>query len=108
MDSVSKAITVAEERFVLPVDDVSIKGTIDLLAEFDDHIEIHDYKTDENLRFRDLYTFQLSVYAQAAMAHYNLPVRCFIDYVSTDLEPDEVEIWPMNLIVEHVIGGTST
>ena len=92
----------------IPGTDITLRGKMDLIAVYPDRVEIHDYKTDENLRFRDLYTFQLSVYAQAAMAHYNLPVRCFIDYVSTDLEPDEVEIWPMNLIVEHVSGGTST
>ena len=87
--------------------DITLRGKIDLIAVFPDRVEIHDYKTDETPRFRDLYTFQLSVYAQAASVHYGLPVRCFIDYVSTDLPPDEVQVWPMNLIAEHVGRGTS-
>ena len=89
LDSVSKAITVAEERFVLPVDDVSIKGTIDLLAEFDDHIEIHDYKTDGTKANRKLYELQLSIYAAAVASTTDKPIECYIDYLN--IGSDKVE-----------------
>ncbi|MGN0098854.1 MAG: UvrD-helicase domain-containing protein [Candidatus Methanomethylophilaceae archaeon] len=92
----------------IPGTDITLRGKIDLIAVFPDRVEIHDYKTDATPRFRDLYTFQLSVYAQAAAMHYGLPVRCYIDYISTDLPPEKVEMWPMNLIIEHVVHGTST
>lgn len=69
----------------LPVCDgeAILKGQIDLILVFDDRVEIHDYKTDVTDRFQSEYELQLSVYAHAAGAFYgNLPVRCFIDYVS--------------------------
>ena len=70
-----------EIKCVLPVDDVSIKGTIDLLAEYDDHIEIHDYKTDEDESYLNHYRLQLSIYALAAES-MGKEVRCFVDFVS--------------------------
>ena len=82
LDSVSTAMTMAEVRFVLPVDDVSIKGTIDLLAEFDDHIEIHDYKTDGSMANNALYELQLSVYAAAVASTTDKPIECYIDYLN--------------------------
>ncbi len=82
LDSVSTAMTLAEVRFVLPVDDVSIKGTIDLLAEFDDHVEIHDYKTDGTMANNALYELQLSVYAAAVASTTDKPIECYIDYLN--------------------------
>ena len=82
LDGVSDAMTLAEVRFVLPVDDVSIKGTIDLLAEFDDRIEIHDYKTDGTMANNALYELQLSIYAAAVSTTTDKPIRCFIDYLN--------------------------
>ena len=70
-----------EIKFVLPVDDVSIKGTIDLLVEYEDRIEIHDYKTDVNDDYEKQYRLQLSVYAQAVMS-MGKKVECYLDYVS--------------------------
>ncbi len=89
LDSVKDAKTSAEVRFVLPVDDVSIKGAIDLMAEFDDHIEIHDYKTDgtkENIR---LYELQLSIYAAAVASTTDKPIECYIDYLNIGSEKVE-------------------
>ncbi len=86
----------------IPGTDITLRGKIDVIAVFPDRVEIHDYKTDLTDRFRELYTFQLSVYAQAAMAHYGLPVRCFIDYVSSDVPSEAVEVWSMDMISEHV------
>ena len=67
---------------VLPVGDTSIKGTIDLLAVFDDHVEVHDYKTDETQRLRPMYELQLSIYGLAAEMAYGRPAVCYIDFVS--------------------------
>ena len=69
-----------ETKCVLPVDDVAVKGTIDLIAEYDDRIEIHDYKTDPDTRYEPRYRFQLGVYALAAQS-LGKKVRCFIHYV---------------------------
>ena len=89
----------AEIECMLPVEgqNVVLKGYIDLLAVYPDHIEIHDYKTDalitEDIEFE--YKLQLSVYAHAAMQFYNLPCRCYLDFVSLEktiaFDPMEVE-----------------
>ncbi len=71
-----------------------LKGVIDLLLVFEDRIEVHDYKTDETDRFQREYEIQLSAYALAVGGFYrNLPVRCFIDYVS---QGRTVEIEPLS------------
>ncbi len=74
----------AETDCVLPIagTDVVLRGRIDLLADFGDVVEVHDYKTDASDRFQAEYEFQLSVYGLAASLHYGKPARCFIDYVS--------------------------
>ena len=79
-DLSSKAKLSGEIRCVLPVDDVSIKGTIDLLAEFDDRFEIHDYKTDPDQSYEERYILQMSIYYHA-VASMGKKVDCFIDYV---------------------------
>jgi ATP-dependent exoDNAse (exonuclease V) beta subunit len=68
----------------LPIDskNVTLRGVIDLLALYPDHVEIHDYKTDESFRFEPEYKVQLSIYRYAAERFYGLPVECYIDYVS--------------------------
>lgn len=78
---------------VLPIGDVSVKGTIDLLAEFDDRIEIHDWKTDADESGLERYTMQLSVYAHAAEV-LGKKIRCFIDFVSLGIS-EEVTPMPM-------------
>lgn len=72
-----------------------LKGQIDLLMVFEDRIEIHDYKTDVSDRHQSEYEMQLSVYAHAAKGFYrNLPVSCFIDYVS---QGRTIEFEPLSL-----------
>ena len=75
-----KAKLSGEIRCVLPVDDVSVKGTIDLLAEFDDRFEIHDYKTDPDQSYEERYILQMSIYYHA-VASMGKKVECYIDYV---------------------------
>jgi hypothetical protein len=81
----------AEERYaevecMLPVDgcNVVLKGFIDLLAVYPDHVEVHDYKTDAAIteRTEREYRLQLSVYAHAAMGFYGRPCECHLEYVS--------------------------
>lgn len=89
----------SEIECMLPIEEqnVVLKGFIDLLAVYPDHIEIHDYKTDaETSRSIEWeYKLQLSVYAHAAMRFYGLPCKCYLDYVSikntVEFEPLEIE-----------------
>lgn len=89
----------AEIECMLPVEGTNavLKGYIDLMAVFPDHIEIHDYKTDAEMseQIEYEYRLQLSVYAHAAMLFYGLPCRCYLDFVSLkrtiEFEPLEFE-----------------
>ena len=88
----------AEMECGLPLNglDVTLRGTIDLLAVYPDRIEVYDYKTDETDRFEDEYMLQLSVYAHAASGYYGgRPARCHIAYVSlgtvVDFDPLPLE-----------------
>ena len=95
------AVFRTEYECALPVGEITIRGTIDLLADFGDRIEIHDWKTDVDRRNLESYITQLSVYAHAASQARNVPVRCFIDFVSLD-ETVEVTPIPMEDIEEKV------
>jgi len=74
----------AEIECGLPIEDtnITLRGVIDLLAIYPDHMEVHDYKTDVSDRFESEYIIQLSVYAYAVQAFYGKRVECYIDYVS--------------------------
>ncbi|MCQ2086044.1 MAG: UvrD-helicase domain-containing protein [archaeon] len=78
---------------VLPIKNISIKGVIDLMAEYDDRIEIHDYKTDINDNYLEHYKLQVSVYAQVAKFK-GKKVDCFIDYLSQN---KSVQITPHSM-----------
>lgn len=108
IDRVREAdLVYSEVDCVLPVEgtDVVLKGRIDLIAVYEDHIEIHDYKTDVDEKFRDQYEFQLSVYAQAASGFYKgRKAVCFIDYVYLG-RTVEFEPWPMDTIRDRVEAG---
>lgn len=97
----------SEVDCILPVDgtDAVLKGRIDLISVYEDYIEIHDYKTDVDEKFRDQYEFQLSVYAHAASGFYKgRKVVCFIDYVYLG-KTVEFEPWPMDAIRDRVEAG---
>jgi hypothetical protein len=81
-DSVKGARIRTETDCTVPVKDVVIAGRIDMLAEFDDRVEVHDYKTDMNRKNENRYIIQMSVYALAAESLGSKPVKCIIDYVS--------------------------
>lgn len=104
LDSVEGAKVQTEIRCVLPCNDVSIRGVIDLIAEFDDRVEIHDYKTDETDNYLRQYTFQVSVYAHSASSS-GKPVKCFIDFVSQkksiEIVPEPIE--DINATVEEYL-----
>lgn len=94
------AMISTELNCILPVKNVSVKGIIDLIAEFDDHVEIHDYKTDAVTNYLEHYRLQLSVYALAAQC-LNKPIRCFVDYLSLN-EQKEVIPYPIERIEQAV------
>ena len=91
-----------ECRLNVPGTGVTLHGVIDLMVVFPNHIEIHDYKTDNNRVNDGEYMFQLSVYAHAACEVLDKPVRCFIRYVSQN-EVVDFEPWSMEEIRERVV-----
>jgi hypothetical protein len=80
-DSVKGAKISSEIDCSLPLGDAVIAGRIDMMAEFADRIEIHDFKTDMNRNNEERYAIQMGVYAHCASS-LGKPVRCIIDYVS--------------------------
>ena len=78
----------------LPLDDYIIRGVIDLLAIYDDRIEIIDYKTDVSKNNHSEYIKQLSIYYHAVNGYYNKKTVCKIYYVSLD---EVVEVEPLDL-----------
>jgi ATP-dependent exoDNAse (exonuclease V) beta subunit len=101
-DGLNGSRILTEMDCTLPVGDIVIGGRIDMIAVFDDRVEVHDFKTDMNRTNEERYRIQLSVYAHAA-ASLGRPVRCVIDYVSQELSVD-VEIMSIDEIYEHVNG----
>ena len=81
----------AEIECALPVNNALVRGIIDLLAIFEDRVEIIDYKTDASKLNHEEYKKQLSVYYYAVYDFFKLPVKCKIFYVSqkevTEIEP---------------------
>ena len=81
----------AEVECALPLNDALVRGIIDLLAIFEDRVEIIDYKTDASKLNHEEYKKQLSVYYYAVSDFFKLPVKCRIFYVSqeevTEIEP---------------------
>lgn len=78
-----------EIKCTYPIDEKhTIKGIIDVLAIFDDHIEIHDYKTDVNRRYLRSYEAQLSIYAHCVREALgdSRPISAFVDFVSPDYD----------------------
>ena len=100
IDSLSGAKLSGEIKCILPVGDVSIKGTMDLLAEFDDRFEIHDYKTDMDERNIERYRLQVSIYAHV-LKPLGKDVKCYLDFVSLD-KKIPVEPYPMSYIEECI------
>jgi len=100
-ERVKNAKILTEVDCTYPIRDAVIAGRIDMLAEFDDRVEIHDYKTDMNRKNEDRYAIQLSVYGHAA-ASLGKPVKLIIDYVSQN-ESVPVEPVSEEEIYERVV-----
>ena len=63
--------------------DVTVSGIIDLMAEFPDRIEVHDWKTDAEGDYQSEYRIQLSVYAHILKEIYpDKEVVCVIDWLN--------------------------
>jgi len=93
LDSLAGATIYPEIKCVLPVNGISLRGVMDIVAVFGDRVEIHDYKTDDTDRFIDSYRFQLSVYAHSAES-MGKKVICYLDFVS---QKKTVKIEPLSL-----------
>jgi hypothetical protein len=104
-DSVKGAKILSEADCSLPVKDIVIAGRIDMLAVFDDRVEVHDFKTDMNRINESRYKIQLSVYAHAARS-LGKPVRCIIDYVSQGISVT-IDVMGIDEIYEKITAGTS-
>lgn len=91
-----------EVECALPINNNLVRGKIDLVAIFEDRVEIIDYKTDVSKLNHEEYKKQLSVYYYAVSDFYNLPVKCKIFYVSqkevSDIDPIPRE--ELNKLVE--------
>jgi len=94
LDSVKDSDRLAEIECTLPVDKIMIRGIIDLLAVYPDRVEIHDYKTDVDKKYRDNYRIQLSIYYHAVSSYFKRPTECYIDFVSLG---ESVKVDPMEL-----------
>jgi ATP-dependent exoDNAse (exonuclease V) beta subunit len=84
----------SEVEFILPLGNEVIRGVIDLLAFYDDRIEIIDYKTDSSQKNIEKYKIQLSVYKEAVSNIYpNREIKCKLFFVNLDkvidIEPEK-------------------
>jgi hypothetical protein len=74
---------------------IYVRGKIDLVAEFDDHIVVLDFKSDRHLISTD-YVGQLQIYAAAAGELFGKPIRTALYhlrsgrlvYVDPDVAPE--------------------
>ena len=73
---ISSAKTYHEHEFYYENDDASYHGIIDLLVEYDDHIDIIDYKLSNTDSVE--YIKQLSIYKGYALSIKNKPVNCYL------------------------------
>ncbi len=92
----------AEIDCALPLNElnVTVNGRIDMFAEFPDHIEVHDWKTDVEPTLKGEYMIQLSVYAYVLAHLKNKPVDCHIDWLTQDAT-DVFEPVPMDVIIQR-------
>ncbi|HMQ67805.1 MAG TPA: UvrD-helicase domain-containing protein [Ignavibacteria bacterium] len=82
IDSLNAKELKPEIDFLYPKEDKVIRGTIDLLAIYDDRIEIIDYKTDRSRKNEDKYRIQLGIYKDVIKELYKeKKVICKLYYV---------------------------
>ena len=75
----------AEIDFLFPKGDTVIRGTIDLLAFYDDRVEIIDYKTDKSRKYESKYKIQLGIYRDVIKEIYKEKnIICKLYYVRLD------------------------
>ncbi len=75
----------SEVDFLYPKDEKMIRGAIDLLAFYDDRIEVIDYKTDKNKKFLDKYKIQIGIYKDVIQNIYKTKkVTGKIYFIMTD------------------------
>ena len=94
LDSLKGAKMDVETECVLPIGEMMINGIIDLIAEFPDRAEIHDYKTDVDKKYLDKYRIQLSIYYHIVSSCLKKKTDCYVDFVSLG-ETEKID--PMGL-----------
>ena len=81
--------------------DVTVSGIMDLMAEFPDRIEVHDWKTDAEGDYQSEYRIQLSVYAHILLDIYpEKKVVCVIDWLNFS-DPETFEPLPIDIVKER-------
>ena len=77
--NIAKAKTYHEHEFIMESSEKTYHGIIDLLAVYEDHIDIIDYKLN-NIDHKE-YDRQLSIYYEYVnkfVNKNNLPVKCYL------------------------------
>lgn len=74
--NIKDAITYSEYEFVYTKDNIKYHGIIDLLAEYNDHIDIIDYKLS-NTDSKE-YIRQLSIYKDYVALHSKKLINCYL------------------------------
>lgn len=75
----------SEVSFLYPKENNVIRGTIDLIAFYEDRIVIYDYKTDSGKNQLDKYKIQISVYKEVIQSIYkDIPVEGRIYFINLD------------------------
>ncbi|MDR0523568.1 MAG: UvrD-helicase domain-containing protein [Candidatus Methanoplasma sp.] len=84
LSSLEGADLLPEMECSLPVEglNVTLRGTMDLLAVYPDRAVVYDYKTDSDKSNLGEYMVQLSAYAHAASGHFKRRAECVVEYVS--------------------------
>lgn len=86
----------------LPVDGILINGIIDLVVEFEDRIEIIDWKTDLVKNNLEEYRKQLSIYAEVLKEIYpNKRVICKIFWTYMN-EAEEIDAINLEKLIKNV------
>ncbi|BAP62901.1 UvrD-helicase domain-containing protein [Methanococcus maripaludis] len=99
IDSLNALELIPEIECSLPVNGNLIRGIIDLIAIYNDRVEIIDYKTDVSKINHEEYRKQLSIYYYVVKEYFKKNTVCKIYYVSLG---EVVEVDPIGY--EELVG----
>lgn len=85
LQGLNSSTLMSEVNIIYPKDNEVIRGTIDLLAFYEDKIVIYDYKTDESKNNLPKYKIQMNFYKECLQQIYaDKPVECKIYFLTLD------------------------